>query len=94
VVTAMEAVDLEVRDVESLREHYPVTLRRWIDNLDAHWEEAVALVGAVRAKVWRLYLLGAIITFELNQISVHQVLGVKTGADGRSGMPATRAGMI
>ena len=31
VVSAMEAVDLEVRDVESLREHYPLTLRRWVD---------------------------------------------------------------
>src|SRR5579859_8113595 len=49
VVTAMEAVDLEVRDVESLREHYPLTLRRWSDNLEANWDEAVALVGAVRA---------------------------------------------
>jgi cyclopropane-fatty-acyl-phospholipid synthase len=94
VVNAMEAVDLEVRDVESLREHYPLTLRRWIDNLDANWDEAVTLVGPVRARVWRLYILGAIITFELNQIAVHQVLGVKTGADGHSGMPMTRAGML
>jgi cyclopropane-fatty-acyl-phospholipid synthase len=94
VVAAMEAVDLEVRDVESLREHYPLTLRRWIDNLEANWDEAVALIGAVRAKVWRLYILGAITTFELNRIAVHQVLSVKTGADGQSGMPMTRAGMI
>ena len=94
VVAAMQAVDLEVRDVESLREHYPLTLRRWIDNLDAGWDEAVALVGPVRARVWRLYILGAIITFELNQIAVHQVLGVKTGEDGGSGMPMTRAGMV
>jgi cyclopropane-fatty-acyl-phospholipid synthase len=90
----MEAVDLEFRDVESLREHYPLTLRRWVDNLEANWDEAVALVGPVRARVWRLYMLGAIIAFELNQIAVHQVLGVKTGPEGHSGMPMTRAGMV
>jgi cyclopropane-fatty-acyl-phospholipid synthase len=94
VVASMEAVDLEVRDVESLREHYPLTLRRWVDNLEANWDEAVALVGPVRARVWRLYMLGAIIAFELHQIAVHQVLGVKTGPQGQSGMPMTRAGMV
>jgi cyclopropane-fatty-acyl-phospholipid synthase len=94
VVAAMEAVDLETRDVESLREHYPLTLRRWVDNLSAHWDEAVSLVGPVRARVWRLYMLGAIISFELNEISVHQVLGVKTGPGGTSGMPLTRGGAV
>jgi cyclopropane-fatty-acyl-phospholipid synthase len=87
-------VDLETRDVESLREHYPLTLRRWVDNLTAHWDEAVSLVGPVRARVWRLYMLGAIISFELNEISVHQVLGVKTGPGGTSGMPLTRRGAV
>jgi cyclopropane-fatty-acyl-phospholipid synthase len=90
----MEAVDLEARDVESLREHYALTLRRWVDNLAAHWDEAVSLVGPVRARVWRLYMLGAIVSFEVNDISVHQVLAVKTPADGVSGMPLTRAGMV
>jgi cyclopropane-fatty-acyl-phospholipid synthase len=94
VVAAMEAVDLEARDVESLREHYALTLRRWVDNLAAHWDEAVSLVGPVRARVWRLYMLGAIVSFEVNDISVHQVLAVKTPADGVSGMPLTRAGMV
>jgi cyclopropane-fatty-acyl-phospholipid synthase len=94
VVAAMEAVDLEVRDVEALREHYPLTLRRWVDNLAAHWDEAVALVGPGRARVWKLYMLGAIVSFEMNDISVHQVLGVKTGRDGASGMPLTRTGTV
>jgi len=94
VVSAMEAVDLEVRDVESLREHYSLTLRQWVINLDGHWEEAVSLVGLVRARIWRLYMAAAVVGFEMNETGLHQVLGVKTMADGVSGMPMTRAGMI
>jgi cyclopropane-fatty-acyl-phospholipid synthase len=94
VVAAMETVDLEVRDVESWREHYALTLRRWVDNLTTQWDEAVALVGPVRARVWRLYMLGAVVSFEVNDISVHQVLAVKTPGDGVSAMPLTRAGMV
>jgi cyclopropane-fatty-acyl-phospholipid synthase len=94
VVAAMEAVDLEVRDVESLREHYALTLRQWVVNLDRHWDEAVALVGEVRARIWRLYMAAAVVGFELNETAIHQVLGVKTMADGTSGMPLTRSAMI
>jgi len=94
VVSAMEAVDLEVRDVESLREHYSLTLRQWVINLDRNWDEAVALVGVVRARIWRLYMAAAVVGFEENATAIHQVLGVKTAEDGSSGMPLTRAGMV
>jgi cyclopropane-fatty-acyl-phospholipid synthase len=94
VVSAMEAVDLEVRDVESLREHYALTLRHWVDNLDRNWDDAVGLVGIVRARIWRLYMAAAVVGFELNETAIHQVLGVRTMSDGTSGMPLTRAGMV
>ncbi len=94
VVSAMEAVDLEVRDVESLREHYALTLRHWVTNLDRNWDEAVTLVGIVRARIWRLYMAAAVVGFELNETAIHQVLGVRTMSDGTSGMPLTRAGMV
>ncbi len=94
VVSAMEAVDLEVRDVESLREHYALTLRQWVINLDREWDRAVALVGEVRARIWRLYMAAAVVGFELNETAVHQVLGVKTMDDGSAAMPLTRAEMI
>ncbi len=45
VVLAMEAAGFEVRDVESLREHYALTLRAWVANLEAQWDRAVELVG-------------------------------------------------
>lgn len=86
VVSAMQEAGFEVRHVESLREHYPLTLRRWLANLDATWPEAVALVGDGRARAWRLYLAGSIHSFEVGRIAVHQVLAVRPEA-GRSGMP-------
>lgn len=89
-VLAMEAAGFEVRDVESLREHYATTLRHWVANLDQHWDEAVALVGPRRARVWRLYMAASAIGFEDGGLSLHQVLGVVPAADGTSGMPSTR----
>jgi cyclopropane-fatty-acyl-phospholipid synthase len=94
VAAAMEARDIEVRDVEALREHYALTLRHWVANLEAHWDEAVALVGQVRARVWWLYMAGTVTSFDIGEISVHQVLGVKPGTGGTSGMPLTRAAMV
>jgi cyclopropane-fatty-acyl-phospholipid synthase len=89
-VLAMERAGFEVRDVESLREHYARTLRAWVANLEASWDEAVELVGEARARIWRLYMAGSAIGFSDNGIAVHQALGVVPGADGTSGMPPTR----
>jgi cyclopropane-fatty-acyl-phospholipid synthase len=94
VVTAMHKAGLEVRDVESLREHYAKTLRTWVANLERNWDRAVDLVGAARARIWRLYTAGSALSFEAGRISIHQVLGVKPAADGRSGMPPTRLGWL
>ena len=90
VVLAMERAGFEVRDVESLREHYARTLRCWVANLEDHWDEAVALVGRPRADIWRLYMAASAVGFEDGGIAVHQVLGVVPDADGTSGMPRTR----
>ena len=90
VVLSMEAAGFEVRDVESLREHYAKTLRAWVANLHEHWDAAVAEVGIRRARVWQLYMAASANGFEDGGISIHQVLGVVPGPEGRSGMPATR----
>jgi cyclopropane-fatty-acyl-phospholipid synthase len=80
IMTALQAPRLEVRDVESLREHYPLTLRRWVANLAANRDEAIAEVGPQRERVWRLYMLGSAMGFEAGEISVHQVLAAHPGA--------------
>jgi len=86
VVSVMQDAGFEVRHVESLREHYALTLRAWVANLERHWDEAVDLVGTGRARIWRLYMAASALNFEAGRNSIHQVLGVRA-AGGRSGMP-------
>jgi cyclopropane-fatty-acyl-phospholipid synthase len=92
VVLEMEAAGFEVRDVESLREHYARTLRHWVRNLQGQWDEAVRQVGEERARVWLLYMAASAVGFEDGGVSIHQVLGVVPDGSGASGMPRTRRG--
>ncbi|MBQ0829519.1 class I SAM-dependent methyltransferase [Streptomyces tagetis] len=86
-VTQLERAGFEVRDVESIREHYALTLRRWVANLESEWAAATRMVSPGRARVWRLYMAASALAFERNRIGVNQVLAVKTPESGRSGLP-------
>jgi len=86
LVTLFQAHGFEVRHVESLREHYALTLRRWVDNLAKRFDEAVDEVGIERARVWRLYMTASAVSFERHHIEIHQVLNVRP-ENGKSGMP-------
>lgn len=77
VITAMQAAGFEARHMEDLREHYALTLRAWVANLEDGWDRAVADVGVNRARVWRLYMAGSALAFEQGRIGVHQVLGLR-----------------
>ncbi len=90
MVEALEGAGFEVRDVESLREHYALTLRAWVANLERGWERATQLTSPARARIWRLYMAGSALAFEANRIGVNQVLAVRTDPRGTSGMPPTR----
>jgi cyclopropane-fatty-acyl-phospholipid synthase len=90
VVLAMQRAGFEMRDVESLREHYTKTLRAWVENLEANWDAAVSEVGVQRARVWHLYMAASANGFDDGGLSLHQVLGVRSRPGGNSGMPATR----
>lgn len=90
VVLAMEAAGFEVRDVESLREHYARTLEHWVENLRNDWDRAVSLVGEGRARVWLLYMTASAVGFTDGGLGLHQVLGVVTDSDGDARMPPTR----
>ncbi|MFF3249193.1 class I SAM-dependent methyltransferase [Streptomyces sp. NPDC002870] len=89
-VSLLEEAGFEVRDVESLREHYALTLRAWVANLEARWDEAVRLTSPGRARVWRLYMAASAVGFENNTMGVNQVLAVRTSGAGRSQMPLRR----
>ena len=86
-VTQLERAGFEVRDVESIREHYARTLRRWVLNLEGDWARAMRLTSPGRARVWRLYMAACALAFEHNRIGVNQVLAVRTPESGVSGLP-------
>ncbi|MER0480363.1 cyclopropane-fatty-acyl-phospholipid synthase family protein [Streptomyces sp. Edi2] len=86
-VGQLEEAGFEVRDVEAIREHYALTLRQWVANLEEHWDEAARLTSPGRARVWRLYMAACALSFERNRIGVNQVLAVRTPEPGASGMP-------
>ena len=91
MIAAAEGQGFEVRDVESLREHYLTTLRHWVRRLEAHESEARAATGDVTYRVWRLYMAAAAHGFRVGRISVIQSLLGKRDADGRVSTPRTRA---
>ncbi|MFF5440633.1 class I SAM-dependent methyltransferase [Streptomyces achromogenes] len=86
-VTQLERAGFEVRDVESIREHYARTLRRWVANLEDDWDRAVRLTSFGRARVWLLYMAASALAFERNRIGVNQVLAIRTPESGASGLP-------
>jgi cyclopropane-fatty-acyl-phospholipid synthase len=84
-----EMTGFEVRDVESLREHYALTLRRWVRRLEEHSDEARRFAGDLVYRVWRLYMSGAAYAFDTGRNNIYQTLLVKPD-NGKSGLPLTR----
>ncbi|MCZ2846877.1 SAM-dependent methyltransferase [Modestobacter sp. VKM Ac-2978] len=78
-VGLLESADLEVLDVEALRQHYALTLRAWVRLLEQNWSAAVAASSEGRARVWRLYMAACALAFEAGDMGVNQVLLQKTG---------------
>lgn len=72
----MEAAGFEIFDVEGLRPHYALTLRHWVERLDAHREEAVRLVDERTYRVWRLYMTASAQQFENGLTGIYQILAV------------------
>jgi cyclopropane-fatty-acyl-phospholipid synthase len=79
-VALLERGGLEVRDVQSLREHYVRTVAGWLDSFEAHRSELTALVGEEVVRVWRLYLVGGALAFRDGRMGVDQILCVRPGA--------------
>jgi len=81
IVSVLESRDLEVLDVEALRQHYALTLRAWVQHLEDNWDAAVAATSEGRARVWRLYMAASALTFEAGDMGVNQVLLQKIGGE-------------
>jgi cyclopropane-fatty-acyl-phospholipid synthase len=90
VIAAAEGTGFEVRDVESLREHYAMTLRHWVKSLEEKSREARDLVGEHTYRVWRLYMSASANNFAKAGINIIQTLLAKPDASGKSDIPLTR----
>jgi len=73
VLYAFERAGLPTDHVEGFGGDYAETLRLWAMRLDDRLDEAVALVGAERVRVWRLYLRAARSGFTTGFTSIYQV---------------------
>jgi len=90
MLAAAEEAPFDVRDVESLREHYAKTLCLWLTRLEARQAEAVVQVGEEAYRVWRLYLAGSAHGFQRGHLSIYQTLLARTDAYGTARIPLTR----
>jgi len=86
---AAEGSGFEVRDMESLREHYALTLHNWVQRLEAHAEEARRITDDKTYRIWRLYMAGSAHAFRTDRLNVYQTLLAKP-RHGDSGLPLTR----
>lgn len=92
ISTSLRAAELsgfEVRDVESLREHYALTLHHWVRRLEASAEEARRITNDATYRIWRLYMAGAAHGFRTARLNVYQTLLARP-RQGDSGLPLTR----
>jgi len=85
-----EKAGFEVRDVESLREHYARTLREWVRNLERNRSQAIAAAGDQSYRAWRLYMAASAQGFRSGRVGVYQALLAKPRNDGGVNLPATR----
>jgi len=79
-VAYLERGGLEVRDVHALREHYVWTVQAWLDRFEADLPGFVDLVGEEVTRVWRLYLVGGMLSFRDGRMGVDQMLCVRPGS--------------
>jgi cyclopropane-fatty-acyl-phospholipid synthase len=86
---AAESVGFEVRDVESLREHYALTLQQWVRRLESKAVQARSIVGEETYRVWRLYMAGSAHAFTAGRLNLYQILLSKPDG-GEAHLPLTR----
>lgn len=74
VVEEMEGAGFETLDVESLRKHYALTLRKWVAKLEKNHQQIKHESSDVTYRLWRLYMAGCAYYFDEGSIGLYQVL--------------------
>ncbi len=85
-----EACGFEVRDVESLREHYAQTLRCWVRRLESRYDDAKRITSETVYRIWRIYMAGSAWAFARGRVNLYQVLFSKP-ENGETRLPLTRS---
>jgi cyclopropane-fatty-acyl-phospholipid synthase len=91
MLTAAERAGFEPRDLESLREHYALTLRRWRERLEANRDEGVRVTDEAVYRIWRLMFAGSAYRFDKGHANVYQALLGRPDAHGVTRVPLSRA---
>jgi cyclopropane-fatty-acyl-phospholipid synthase len=84
----MERAGFEIHDVEALRRHYALTLRHWVQRLEANRDAALREVDEPTYRVWRLYMAACALEFEAGGTGIYQILASRRGVD--TALPLTR----
>ncbi|MCH7901381.1 MAG: class I SAM-dependent methyltransferase [Acidobacteria bacterium] len=74
VIGLAEDAGFELRDAESLRTSYALTLQHWVNNLETNRKAAVAATDETTYRIWRIYMAGAAVAFDVGAVSVYQLL--------------------
>ena len=85
----MEHAGFEIHDVEGLRPHYALTLRHWVQRLEAAHDETLQHVSETAYRVWRLYMAACALEFEAGGTGIYQILASRRGATALA-VPLTR----
>ena len=85
----MERTGFEIHDVEGLRPHYALTLRHWVQRLEARRDAALQEVDEPTYRVWRLYMAACALEFEAGGTGIYQVLASRRN-QGHWPVPLTR----
>lgn len=65
---------LEALDVENLRRHYARTLEIWAQNYEDNSTAIRSVVNEKRYRIWRVYLAGCAHAFEVDDVSIYQIV--------------------
>ena len=85
-----EAAGFETRDLESLREHYALTLRHWAQARSTSRRGGLRVADEAAYRIWRLYMAAAAHVFASGATGIIQTLLSKQDGEGHSFVPLTR----
>ncbi|MCB5189618.1 class I SAM-dependent methyltransferase [Methylobacillus arboreus] len=91
VLAELSSSGLEPLDAENLRPHYGKTLWQWVERLEAHREQALAMIGERKYRIWRIYMAGSAFAFDHNWLALFQIVAGKPDSQGILDYPYNRS---